>query len=274
MRYIALIAILLTSASGQVQAPNVAYDSMPAGSNLTDPESAALTSSLKWSPATAQVKLGGSTRIQLQDGSGRVLASVRLSWTSLDSSRIAGFTLVLENSSRCLFTSSAELKTPDDETVVTSKDWQSWTSQKHPAPGRANELSTGIVLAKASAVLELRPADPRSAGTLSQCRTAQISPAKSPFDGAWIITTPGGPRPLEATFEVDGTKLRGAMKLGTGALVPISSGKVEGNRISFSFPGGNKRALFLSGSLNGDVIEMELALGPNEYGSPFSAKRK
>src|SRR5712691_735681 len=173
MRHLALIPILLTSASGQVQAPNVAYDSMPAGRILTDPESAALTSSLKWSPGKAQVKLGGSTRIQLQDGNGRVLAAIRLSWTSP-----AGLTLVLENSSRCLFTSSAELKTPDGETVVTSKDWQSWTSQKHPAPGRANELSTGIVLAKASAVLELRPADPRSAGTLSECRTAQISPAK------------------------------------------------------------------------------------------------
>src|SRR5260370_34500954 len=145
MRHLALIPILLTSASGQVQAPNVAY-----------------TSPLKWSPGTAQVKLGGSTRIQLQDGSGRVLAAVRLSWTSL-SSRIAGFTLVLENSSRCLFSSSAELKTPDGETVVTSKDWQSWTSQKHPAPGRANEFSIEILLPKASAVLELIAADPKSA---------------------------------------------------------------------------------------------------------------
>jgi len=256
MRYVALIPVLLTSAPAQVEAPNVVYDSM-----------------LKWSPETAQVKLGGSTQIQLQDGSGKALASVRLTWSSQEGPA-AGFTLVLENSSRCVFTSSAELQTPDGETVVTSKDWQSWTGQKNPAPGRANEFSTEISLAKASTVLELRPADPRSAGTLSQCRTAQMAASKSPFDGAWIITTPGGPRPLEATFEVDGTQLKGAMKLGTGALVPISSGKVEGNRISFSFPGENKRALFLSGSLNGDVIEMELALAPNEYGSPFSAKRK
>src|SRR6266853_3450117 len=90
--------------------------------------------------------------------------------------------------------------------------------------------------------------------------------AKSPFDGDWIIATPGGPRPLEATFEVNGTSLSGTVKLGTGAVVRISSGKVDDKKITFSFPGQNKRTLFFSGSLEGDVIELELSWGPGEYG--------
>lgn len=102
---------------------------------------------------------------------------------------------------------------------------------------------------------------------------AQATPAKSPFDGVWTIATPGGPRPLEATFEVNGDKVGGTMKLGPGAVVAIS-GKIDGRKISFQFPGQNKRTLYFSGTLDGDVIELELSLGPGEYGSPFTAKRK
>src|SRR5260370_32575559 len=98
--------------------------------------------------------------------------------------------------------------------------------------------------------------------------------AKSPFDGDWIITTEGGPRALEATFEVQGTSLSGTLKLGTGAVVPISSGKVDDKKISFSFSGQNKRTLFFSGSLEGDVIQLELSVAPGEYGSPLTPERK
>ena len=79
---------------------------------------------------------------------------------------------------------------------------------------------------------------------------------------------------MEAKFEVNGTMLTGTVKLGGGDIVPISSGKVEGNKISFSFVGQTKRTLYLSGSLEGEIIQMELAWAPGEYGSPFSAKRK
>ncbi len=98
--------------------------------------------------------------------------------------------------------------------------------------------------------------------------------AKSPFDGDWVIATPGGPRALEATFEVQGASLSGTLKLGTGAVVPVSSGKVDDKKISFSLSGQNKRTLFFSGSLEGDVIQLELSVAPGEYGSPFTAKRK
>jgi hypothetical protein len=106
-----------------------------------------------------------------------------------------------------------------------------------------------------------------------------ISPAwtstdTSPFEGVWILTTPGGPRSLEATFHVDGSELSGTIKLGGGAVVPISSGKVRGNKISFNFPGENKRTLFFAGTLTGEVIELELSLGPDEFGSPYTGRRK
>ena len=97
---------------------------------------------------------------------------------------------------------------------------------------------------------------------------------KSLFEGSWIIETPGGPRPLEGTFEVKGSDLTGTMKLGGGTVVPISSGKVEGNSISFDFRGENGRTLFFTGSLEGEVIQMELKLDPKQYGSAYTAKRK
>jgi len=52
-----------------------------------------------------------------------------------------------------------------------------------------------------------------------------------------------------------------------------SSGKVEGTA-SLHFRDRTNARYFLSGSLNGDVIEMELALGPNEYGLPFRNRGK
>jgi hypothetical protein len=103
---------------------------------------------------------------------------------------------------------------------------------------------------------------------------AWASAETSPFEGVWILTTPGGPRSLEATLHVERTEMTGTIKLGGGAVVPISAGKVQGNRMSFNFPGENKRTLFFSGTLTGDVIEMELALGPDEYGSPYTGRRK
>ena len=98
--------------------------------------------------------------------------------------------------------------------------------------------------------------------------------AKSPFEGAWIIESPLVPRPLEATFKVDGEDVSGSMKLGDGTVVPISAGKVHGTSLSFRFQGLNDRTLVAKGLLKGDVIELELLLPGNEYGSAYTAKRK
>src|SRR5262249_41249908 len=150
-----------------------------------------------------------------------------------------------ENNSRCAFTSSAELKIPGGATVLTANDWRLWAVQKHPPPGRSNEFSTKGPLAKERPVLGLTPADPTGSATLSACNTAEASSSRSPFDGDWIITTVGGPRPMESTFHVEGTKLTGTMKLGSGEIVPITSGQVKGDQISFSFPGQKNRSLYL-----------------------------
>jgi hypothetical protein len=98
--------------------------------------------------------------------------------------------------------------------------------------------------------------------------------AKSPFEGTWVLESPLVPRPLEATFHVGGEEVTGRLKLGDGTVVPISAGKVKGANISFRFQGLNGRTLVAIGLLKGDLIEFELLLPGNEYGSPYTAKRK
>src|SRR5260370_1355014 len=88
----------------------------------------------------------------------------------------------------------------------------------------------------------------------------------SPFDGTWIIETYLGPRPLEGAFKVNGAELTGTIKLGAGTVVPISSGKVQGDAISFRFEGEKKTPLMLKGELKGEVIDFVLSIPPNEDG--------
>lgn len=111
---------------------------------------------------------------------------------------------------------------------------------------------------------------------LSQSSPAfgQDQTAKSPFDGTWVIETYLGPRPMEGTFKVNGTALTGTIKLGGGTVVPISSGKVQGNAISFGFEGENKTPLVLKGQLNGEVIDFILSIPPNDDGVVYTAKKK
>ena len=71
-----------------------------------------------------------------------------------------------------------------------------------------------------------------------------------------------------------GEAVTGTMKLGDGTVVPISEGKIEGSRISFRFRGLNARTLVAKGLLKGDVIDFELLLPGNEFGSPYTARRK
>jgi len=82
------------------------------------------------------------------------------------------------------------------------------------------------------------------------------------------------PRPLEATFHVSGAEVTGTMKLGDGSVVPISAGKVQGPSVSFRFQGLNGRTLVGKGLLKGDMMDFELLLPGNEFGSPCTAKRK
>ena len=105
-------------------------------------------------------------------------------------------------------------------------------------------------------------------------KAGQAGATNSPFEGTWIIETHLGPRPLEGTFHVNGTELTGTMKLGSGSVVPITSGTVKDNAISFGFQGENKQALMLRGKLNQDVIEFILTLPPNEDGPEYIGKRK
>jgi hypothetical protein len=113
------------------------------------------------------------------------------------------------------------------------------------------------------------------AGVLSLAlANGQGSSARSPFEGTWVLESPLAPRPLEAAFHVSGETVTGSMKLGDGSVVSISDGKAQGANISFRFRGLNGRTLVARGSLKGDVIEFELLLPGNEFGSAYTAKRK
>ena len=98
--------------------------------------------------------------------------------------------------------------------------------------------------------------------------------AASQFEGTWVLESPLVPRPLEATFKVIGAEVSGTMKLGDGKVVPISAGKIDGNNISFRFEGLNSRTLEVRGLLKNDIIEFELLMPGNEYGSEYTAKKK
>jgi hypothetical protein len=217
----------------------------------------------------AQVKLGGSTRIQLEDGRGRVLAAVGLSWNP------AGFALLLENKSRCVFTSSAELKIPNDATVVTRNDWRALTSQKHPAPGSANEFSTTIPLRKDAALLELRPSDPRDGATLTDCRMAQSGAPKSPFEGEWVISTEGGPRPWKQSLKWQRNNAHGNREAGRRRYRSdlFRESRRQQNLFQFCRSDQADTLPYLARS-RAMSFRLELAWAPGEYGSPFSAKRK
>ncbi len=98
--------------------------------------------------------------------------------------------------------------------------------------------------------------------------------AQSPFEGAWIIETHLGPRPLEGVFHVDGTALTGTIKLGGGSAVAITSGQVKNKTISFGFKGEGGEAMMLKGTLMDGRIEFVLTMPPNEDGPEYSGKRK
>jgi hypothetical protein len=56
-------------------------------------------------------------------------------------------------------------------------------------------------------------------------------------DGKWTgsLETPGGTFPLAYTFKADGAKLTGSTTGPDGKEIAIKNGKIDGNKISFSF---------------------------------------
>jgi hypothetical protein len=96
--------------------------------------------------------------------------------------------------------------------------------------------------------------------------------------GKWTADVPGRGGNTQTTtfnFKVDGMTLTGTVGGGRGGEAPITNGKVDGDKISFSQVlsfGGNDITLTYTGVVKGDTIEMTRDAG---RGGPqtFTAKK-
>jgi hypothetical protein len=89
-------------------------------------------------------------------------------------------------------------------------------------------------------------------------------------DGTWTgsLETPQGAVPLSFTFKADGATLTGSTASPDGQAVPLKNGKVEGDKISFSFDVdfGQGPVTF---NYTGVVSKTELKLHSDFMGNPI-----
>lgn len=93
------------------------------------------------------------------------------------------------------------------------------------------------------------------------CLCAQAADVSGKWKGS--LVTPGGVKSYVYEFKVAGTALTGTATLNNVAQ-PISNGKIEGDKISFSEPGelnGTKLTIKYTGTVQGDKIVLQRAFG-------------
>ena len=83
-----------------------------------------------------------------------------------------------------------------------------------------------------------------------------VTAAAADITGKWSGQVPSRGEAAAATFtfKIDGDKLTGTMT-GPQGEVALDEGKVSGDKISFTTPGGNAKILF-QGTVAGDEIKM------------------
>jgi hypothetical protein len=89
-------------------------------------------------------------------------------------------------------------------------------------------------------------------------------------DGTWTgsLDTPNGPVPLSFTFKAEGDKLTGSTASPDGQSVPLKDGKIEGDKISFSFDVDFGQGPFTF-NYTGVVSKTELKLHSDFMGNPI-----
>lgn len=89
---------------------------------------------------------------------------------------------------------------------------------------------------------------------LAMCFILGMAPG---IDGRWTTSIPGpnGDMQLVFTFKASGDSLTGTVASAMGTL-PISDGKIEGNKISFNVD-INGTVIAHKGTISGDVIHLE-----------------
>jgi hypothetical protein len=89
-------------------------------------------------------------------------------------------------------------------------------------------------------------------------------------DGTWTgsLETPNGTVPLSFTFKADGDALSGSTLGMDGQAVPLKNGKIEGDKISFSFDVDFGQGPFTF-NYTGVVSKTELKLATDFMGNPI-----
>jgi hypothetical protein len=149
---------------------------------VTDVEMREIRNSLRWDPETAVLMQGGTARSNLIDGKGRKMGSVLVRWdkttapgadkNSTHPDRWRGhFSIQIENSTSCRFTSSAELDDSQGFVVVTGETWNRWMTQHQPDGGQTSLTRGDVAWTQTFPSLALKPLTAYS--TLSACTTPQ-----------------------------------------------------------------------------------------------------
>jgi TonB family protein len=141
---------------------------------LTDVETSALVDTLKWTPANASLRMGGSAVTTLVDGNARALARVSVTWLAVrpipGAATVASFRIKLENLAQCSLHPSAQLRQPSDlGPSIDEHTWFSWVNLKDTRPGASLEFDVEAPWGRNGTELLLEPLKPRT--TLALCRT-------------------------------------------------------------------------------------------------------
>jgi len=114
---------------------------------------------------------------------------------------------------------------------------------------------------------------PRLLFILTLLSVLAISATAADITGKWVAQVPGREgqtREQVYNFKADGSALTGTMSGFQGNEIPISEGKIDGDKISFTAKvefNGNAITWNFTGTVSGDEIKMkrEGGRGPSEF---------
>jgi hypothetical protein len=104
---------------------------------------------------------------------------------------------------------------------------------------------------------------------------APVASFAADVTGKWVGDMGGGDFTMTFNFKQEGTKLTGTTDGPGGEPMQIRSGKVEGNKISFTLSPDGQMSIAHEGTINGDEISLTIKMdgGPGGPPGPIKLKR-
>ncbi len=101
-----------------------------------------------------------------------------------------------------------------------------------------------------------------------------IAVAAEDATGNWkgTLDTPNGAMTLTFALKADAGKLTGTMGSDMMGNLPISEGKVDGDKITFSVT-GQMGVIHVTGTVSGDTLKMNVSVGDGQFAFDISAAR-